>query len=71
MTEQNCGNCRFWDTVSSGHHQIQSVCRRHPPGVVEHHREYFGNHGNAIWPSVSRSDWCGEHQPISQLQGGE
>lgn len=67
MSEQErCGNCRYRDTISSGHQQIQSVCRRHPPGVVEHRGQYFGNHGNAIWPAVASFDWCGEWKPAKE-----
>ncbi|KAF0129577.1 MAG: hypothetical protein FD152_2190 [Xanthobacteraceae bacterium] len=44
-----CGNCRnFFEPRSGG------VCRAHPPVARED--------GSARWPSVARSDWCGEYR---------
>ncbi|PTM60819.1 hypothetical protein [Phreatobacter oligotrophus] len=44
-----CGNCRnYLDS--------RGICRAHPPTAKDD--------GSARWPSVSRSDWCGEYKVV-------
>lgn len=42
-----CGNCRNFS-------ETRSLCRAYPPKARDD--------GTAIWPGVSRSDWCGEYR---------
>lgn len=75
MTEQDkprCETCRFahinwragdeylggYDRPETLKHETTSVqCRRHAPTKACLENDYDG------WPSISGSDWCGEHQP--------
>ncbi|WP_439575186.1 hypothetical protein [Phreatobacter sp.] len=47
-----CANCRnFWQPPRGDN---GGLCRAHPP-IAQ-------GDGTALWPSVSRSDWCGEYR---------
>lgn len=49
MSEESCGNCRFW-LVEDGR---TGECRRNPPTVLDDNEEFQ-------FPEMSRGDWCGE-----------
>ena len=49
MSEENCGNCRFW----LGEDGRTGECRRNPPTVLDDNEEFQ-------FPEMSRGDWCGE-----------
>lgn len=47
-----CANCRnFWQPPRGDN---GGLCRAHPPLAQAG--------GAALWPAVSRSDWCGEYR---------
>ena len=53
MTDENCGNCRFWQEFLKGPVVPRGQCRRYPPAR--------GTRGWTAWPEVEADDWCGEH----------
>lgn len=51
VVERKCENCRFFDWANL-------LCK---------HRAPYLNHetGNAVWPTVAESDWCGQFKRLS------
>ena len=66
-----CGNCKWRsdspyinpDRGSAEFHDIMFACKRRAPVVTGG----MHCHTMTIWPMVSRSDWCGEHQPVKRI----
>lgn len=73
-----CKNCRFvhviwragdsyeyqqdympYETIRSTRTSDRAQCRRHAPRVAQTQYQCDG------WPSISLTDWCGEHAPMS------
>ena len=42
------------DTCLICRHRNEEECRRYPPVVRS------GQQGTAVWPTISRGEWCGE-----------
>lgn len=63
MSEQNCGNCRFWKEDSKD--SYEGVCRRYPP--TAHFYQYVGDGCEDVYYSAfaetAADQWCGEWQP--------
>ena len=55
MTEENCGNCRYF--VDARTTEMLGRCRRHSPVTITDSVGY-GNHGE--FPTMSDFGWCGE-----------
>jgi len=56
---RRCENCEFYDRLLPN----SGMCRRNSPRVVP------GNEN--VWPSVHRSDWCGEFKPREVIYAKE
>lgn len=56
-----CKTCRFYEMSS----HLPGVCRRKPPTVnwSDENTEAFTS-----WPSVERTDWCGEYSALKMGQ---
>lgn len=60
MTDQpRCETCRWWYDPVWSLNRFAGDCRRYPPTVVMVH---FNAH-DAIFPSTTAQQLCGEHQP--------
>jgi hypothetical protein len=55
---ETCLTCRFHRLANPGYEW--GLCRRHAP--VEMQIE--GGGSCTVWPSVSISDFCGDHEPV-------
>lgn len=78
MSEEYCGNCRFWDgTETKMRYSGLGNCRRYPPvldglqllqakvnGYAKSGDEYACD-SSSWWstPCVAERDWCGEWKP--------
>ncbi len=63
MSEEHCGNCKFWSTTSET--TAAGICRRYPPTYQTSTREEWGStieSDYSAWPEVERYDWCGEYK---------
>lgn len=55
FNEAECGNCKFFE---------DGDCKRFPPTVVSEPYPDTTDPFHYIYPSVRKSDWCGEFKPI-------
>ena len=73
-TAPSCDNCRFFRKGEPGYKF--GDCHRLPPqfnfsatfatdGYYEpaRYKAEISRFQNGVWPSVSKDEWCGEHQP--------
>jgi hypothetical protein len=52
MTEQSCGNCRFWKRIHENNWEPDGICRRYSPGI--------DHYGITKRPASHHDEWCGE-----------
>lgn len=57
MTEQRCGNCRFWDGQSRIY--ANGECLKNPP-VIYFDDSEDGLQHRGYFPETFESEWCGE-----------
>lgn len=64
-----CRSCRFFEDWGRDDAIFEGQCRRNAPMAKLMLRpemtatNFDGEDLVAVWPMVSDSDWCGEHQP--------
>ena len=69
MSEESCGNCRYfmktqWSEWESPNNQVEiCVCRRYPPILID--REQFSP---SQFPTTKAHRWCGEWQKAIELE---
>ena len=61
-----CETCVFWQpqTAAAGTLTGFGQCRRQPPAIV-----LTPQGSRAMWPSVNRGEWCGEHATVERVDG--
>ena len=79
LVSETCATCRFWRTGSDDAPNVAGCapnigrfapnigrCMRFPPVVTDSYKD-------GLWPTVSRWNWCGEHQPreVGSASDGE
>lgn len=64
MSNPTCETCRWWDTDNWSGEEL-GYCRKAAPTawLREIADESLDTRRDTVWPVVSRTDWCGEHQP--------
>lgn len=71
MANVSCMQCRFCGVLTMSDKTLAYVCRRHPPTINSNVVPGGGGlptlHNQILWPSVTKSDWCGEYE--AQLNG--
>ena len=62
MTDEQCGNCKFWDE-GSGQFRSPRVgkCRRNPPTIVGAYPSLSPS-TMTRYPESNENAWCGEWQ---------
>lgn len=62
MSDQSCGNCRYWDGGPDDPVYTKAWCQRYPPAVL--HISGEGDESNLwlSWPKMMPHQWCGEWQ---------
>jgi hypothetical protein len=64
----SCDGCKFCGVVTAATKEINLICRRNPPSVhaqlVPQGPQQAAWIGTAMWPSITKFDWCGEWAPV-------
>lgn len=65
MSEETCGDCRYWKRRDETDDELSlGFCRRYPPTLCPEaeERPVQGKNPHGYWPLTFQSDWCGEFQ---------
>ena len=59
MTDQGCGNCKYWDPCATPGPLRSGECRRYPPNVPVK-GEWVDGARLMTQPMTYDEEWCGE-----------
>ena len=66
MTEPRCSSCKFFEKEDNPEIYYDGQCKKYAPRAFLFHSvngDGWGYLPDALWPTVSKEQWCGEWSP--------